>query len=65
MGSVIEDREEKGAPNTFSIQPRESKRSYIFSTDNPEEHQKWLQAICLAKLSKQSSNEKSEACTIQ
>lgn len=64
-GAVIEDWEEKGSPNIFSIAPREGRRKYIFSTDDAEEHQRWLQAVCLAKLSQQTSHEKSEACIIQ
>ena len=65
VGSVIEDWEEKGTPNVFSIQPREAKRKYVFSTNGSEEHKKWLQAVCLAKLSEQPNSEKSEACIIQ
>lgn len=64
-GAIIEDWEEKGSKNIFSITPKETKRKYVFSSNDSEEHKKWLQAICLAKIFENTASEKSEACVIQ
>eukprot|EP00112_Aurelia_sp_Birch-Aquarium-sp1_P019095 Seg466.2 transcript_id=Seg466.2/GoldUCD/mRNA.D3Y31 product="hypothetical protein" protein_id=Seg466.2/GoldUCD/D3Y31 len=64
-GAIIQDESETGKQNHFNIRPKQSKRTYYFSTSSTEEHQKWLQAIFMAKLSDKSKSDNSEACVIQ
>eukprot|EP00794_Sanderia_malayensis_P020123 gene20122-22095_t len=65
-GAVIKDLdEEEGKTNHFTVKPENVNRTFHFSTSNQDEHNNWLQALCMARMAGPGKSESSEACTIQ
>ncbi len=46
----------------FGIKPKDSKRTFYLHAENEEEQQKWMHAICMAKLNKSGE---AGACSVQ
>ncbi|XP_066281023.1 PH domain-containing protein DDB_G0274775-like [Branchiostoma lanceolatum] len=62
-GARIEEAD-VGKPHAFSVKPRDSDRQYLFHADSEQEQRRWVEAICLARMSG-TDGDQSQACVIQ
>ncbi|XP_035674985.1 PH domain-containing protein DDB_G0274775-like [Branchiostoma floridae] len=62
-GAQIEEAN-VGKPHAFSVKPRDSDRVYLLHADSEEEQRRWVEAICLARMSG-TDGDQSQACVIQ
>ena len=65
QSAVVSECDVKDKPFTFKIKPKNVKRDYYICAENEQSYQKWLQAICLAKVSGKNPGDNSEACVVQ
>nr|XP_039248739.1 PH domain-containing protein DDB_G0274775-like [Styela clava] len=64
QSTVIEEAHINDMSYVFRLRPPKSKRDYIIQAPDEQTEQRWMQAICFAKVGANSS-ESSQACTVQ
>ena len=61
-GAEITESDIDNKTFAFGIKPKDSNRTYYIHAESEEEQQNWMQAICMAKLSKSGEG---GACSVQ
>lgn len=64
QSTVIEEAHIQGMKYVFRLRPPKSKREYLIQAPDEQSEQRWMQAICFAKVGANNSDA-SQACSIQ
>lgn len=64
LSTIIEEANIEGLKCVFRLRPPKSKRDYFIQAPDEESEQRWMQAICFAKVSANSTDH-SQTCSLQ